>query len=83
MSYPVIDLIATGRNIEALRKQRGLSVRDLQDVLGFATPQAIYKWQHGTSLPTVDNLVVLSAVLRVPIDKILVTEDGGEIPVDI
>lgn len=76
MIYPVIDLIATGRNIEALRKQRGLSVRDLQDVLGFATPQAIYKWQHGTSLPTVDNLVVLSAVLRVPIDKILVTEDS-------
>lgn len=79
MIYPVIDLIATGRNIEALRKQRGLSVRDLQDVLGFATPQAIYKWQHGTSLPTVDNLVVLSAVLRVPIDKILVTEESADI----
>lgn len=74
MIYPVIDLIATGHNIEALRKQRGLSVRDLQDVLGFATPQAIYKWQRGTSLPSVDNLVVLSAVLRVPIDRILVTE---------
>lgn len=79
MNYPVIDLAATGRNIEALRKQRGLSVRDLQDVLGFATPQAIYKWQHGTSLPTVDNLVVLSAVLRVPIDKILVTEDSVDL----
>lgn len=72
MSYPVIDPVATGRNIENLRRQRGLSVRDLQDVLGFATPQAIYKWQHGASLPTIDNLVVLSAVLRVPIDEILV-----------
>lgn len=78
MTYPVIDLIATGRNIEALRKQRGLSVRDLQDVLGFATPQAIYKWQRGASLPSVDNLVVLSAVLRVPIDKILVTGRSEE-----
>lgn len=79
MTYPVIDLKATGQNIEALRKQRGLSVRDLQDVLGFATPQAIYKWQRGASLPSVDNLVVLSAVLRVPIDRILVTEKSVEI----
>ena len=71
MCYPVINAAATGKNIEALRKQRGLSVRDLQDALGFATPQAIYKWQHGTSLPTVDNLVVLAAVFRVPIDDIL------------
>ena len=77
MCYPTIDLIATGRNIENLRRQRGLSVRDLQDVLGFATPQAIYKWQRGNSLPTIDNLVVLSAVFRVPIDEILVVSEGG------
>ena len=77
MCYPVINAAATGKNIELLRKQRGLSVRDLQDVLGFATPQAIYKWQHGTSLPTVDNLVLLSAVFRVPIDEIIVTEKSG------
>ncbi len=77
MCYPTIDLIATGRKIENLRRQRGLSVRDLQDVLGFATPQAIYKWQRGNSLPTIDNLVVLSAVFRVPIDEILVVSEGG------
>ena len=75
MCYPIINAAATGKNIEALRKQRGLSVRDLQDALGFATPQAIYKWQHGTCLPTVDNLVVLAAVFRVPIDSILVTRE--------
>ncbi len=74
MSYPVIDPAATGRNIVCLRKQRGLSVRDLQDVLGFTTPQAIYKWQRGECLPTIDNLVVLSALFRVPIDEILVTD---------
>lgn len=40
---------------------------------GFSTPQAIYKWQHGASLPTVDNLVALSIIFDVPIDAILVT----------
>jgi len=42
-------------------------------MMGFATPQAIYKWQHGESLPTVDNLVALSVIFAVPIDTILIT----------
>ena len=69
---PTIDMVATGKNIERLRKVAGLSVRDLQDVFGFATPQAIYKWQHGTAMPTIDNLVVLAALLQVKVDDILV-----------
>ena len=47
---------------------------DLQDIFGFATPQAIYKWQHGTAMPTIDNLVVLAAVLDVPMDEIIVID---------
>ena len=74
MNYPIIDAAATGRKIVDLRLQRGLSVRDLQTALGFATPQAIYKWQKGQSLPTLDNLVILSDILHVPIDHILVVE---------
>ena len=70
--FPVIDPVATGANIRRLRRERGLTVRDLQAYFGFEEPQAIYKWQHGQSLPTVDNLVALSAILCVPIDGILV-----------
>ena len=70
---PVIDMVATGQNINRLRQQAGLSVRDLQNIFGFATPQAIYTWQHGVALPTVDNLVILASVLQVRIDDILVT----------
>lgn len=73
MKLPVINMKQTGRNIVVLREQRGISVKQLQSMMGFATPQAIYKWQHGESLPTVDNLVALSAILSVPIDAILIT----------
>lgn len=66
-------MINTGRNIEILRKQHGLSVKQLQTILGFATPQAIYKWQNGSSLPSIDNLIALSVIFSVPIEKILVT----------
>lgn len=76
-NLPVIDMVKTGQNIGRLRKQAGLSVRDLQDIFGFATPQAIYKWQQGAALPTLDNLVVLAAVLQVRMDDILVITDPG------
>ena len=71
---PTIDMVATGKNIEMLRKAAGISVRDLQDIFGFGTTQAIYKWQHGAAMPTIDNLVVLAAVLQVKIDDILVVD---------
>ena len=57
-----------------LRKAAGLSVREMQNIFGFTTPQAIYKWQHGTAMPTIDNLVVLAAVLDVTIEEILVVQ---------
>ena len=74
MTIPDIDMVATGRNIMKLRKAAGLSVREIQNIFGFTTPQAIYKWQHGTAMPTIDNLVVLAAVLDVTIDEILVVQ---------
>ena len=73
MNIPVVNMKQTGQNITMLRKQRGISVKQLQGMMGCATPQAIYKWQHGESLPTVDNLVALSVILAVPIDAILIT----------
>lgn len=73
MTLPTIDLAQTGANIMSLRKAAGLTVHDLQMVFGFNSPQAIYKWQNGAALPTVDNLIVLAALFHVRIDDILVT----------
>lgn len=73
-NIPTVDLIKTGENITKLRKAAGLSVKDLQEVFGFGTPQAIYKWQQGVALPTVDNLVVLSVIFGKTIDEILVLD---------
>ena len=70
--YPTIDLAATGRNIARLRKERGLSVRELQTFFGFEDPQAVYRWQWGKNLPSVDNLYALSALFQVPMNEILI-----------
>nr|WP_330363998.1 helix-turn-helix transcriptional regulator [Butyrivibrio sp. MC2013] len=76
-NIPAINMAGTGQRISDLRRAAGLSVKDLQDIFGFATPQAIYKWQHGTAMPTLDNLVVLSVVLGVAIDDILVLDSAS------
>ena len=81
-AIPVIDMTATGINITRMRVNAGLTVRDLQDVFGFTTPQAIYKWQRGTAMPTIDNLVVLAAVFGVTVDDILVYHNNFRVVVN-
>lgn len=71
--YPTVDLVKTGENITRLMKLNNIKVSDLQDIFGFEYPQAIYKWKRGECLPTVDNLIVLAAVFKTTVDKIIVT----------
>lgn len=78
--FPMIDMAKTGQNIIKLWKQNDLSVKELQIIFGFETPQAIYKWQHGTALPSIDNLVILSVIFKVTIEEILVLSTEEEQP---
>jgi transcriptional regulator with XRE-family HTH domain len=73
IAAPTIDMIATGANIRALIKGKGLKVADVQTVFGFNTPQAIFKWMRGDAMPSVDNIVILAHILDVPIDEIIIT----------
>jgi transcriptional regulator with XRE-family HTH domain len=75
MGYPIINLQATGNNIKKLRKRSEFSVAELQNYFGFEYPNAIYKWQKGECLPTVDNLLALSMLFQVSMNDILVYED--------
>ena len=77
MILPVINVRKTGLNIRRLMDVNGMAIKDIQNVFGFNTPQAVYKWVHGDSLPTVDNLVILSAIFGVSVDTILVVERGA------
>lgn len=70
--YPVIDMKLTGKNIQKLREERGLTVKDVRQYLNLDHPQAIYHWQSGTSLPTVDHLLALSVLFEVKMEDILV-----------
>ena len=76
--YPVIDMYKTGENIKHLREERNISISALQEYLGLASQQAIYNWQRGICLPTVDHLCALSHLFSVPMDNILILKDAEQ-----
>ena len=71
---PSIDAEATARRIDSMRIENNLTVRDLQKVFGFSSPQAVYGWIRGKSVPSIDNLVVLASVLHTTIDDLIITK---------
>jgi len=74
-----VNMELTGKNIARLRGNAGISVLDLSELMGFTGPQAVYKWQHGQTLPSVDNLVILSQIFHTSIDSILVLNEGQDV----
>ena len=73
--FPVIDLEATGRRIKDLRKEKNYTVEQISEYMGFGSVQAVYKWQSGKSLPTLDNMFALSRLFDTPIDGMLIEKE--------
>lgn len=76
--YPVLNAKATGARIRELRKAKHLKVEDVARFMNFESEQAVYKWQRGDSLPSIDNLYALSALFETSIDDILIGEREEE-----
>ena len=69
-----INMVATGANIKRLIKASGYSVRDIMEITGISTEQAIYKWFRGESLPSIDSMIILGSVLGIEITELLVID---------
>ena len=71
----VLDAYATGDNIRKLRKSFGMTVSELRESLGLCSEQAIYKWQRGESMPTLDNCTMLAEVFDINLDELIKTKE--------
>ena len=70
------DLVKTGKNIERLLAERGLTAKDVQQRLGFAERRPVYFWIAGKNLPSIDNLfILLQKCCKFRIDEILIAKD--------
>lgn len=77
-SFPVINMVKTGKKIRELADEKGIKPTDIQKVCGLGTIQAVYKWFSGKSVPSIDNLGIISNLLNTPIDDIVVFETRKE-----
>ena len=60
----------TGKKIRDEMLKRKMTVRDLQDALELDSPQSIYKWLRGESLPSLPNMLVLGELFKVPLETL-------------
>lgn len=68
---PMIDKKKTGERIGVIMRLRGVSVQDVKSYLSLGSVQSVYHWLEGLSLPTLDNLYILSELLQVPMDMLI------------
>ena len=68
----ILDVELSGKKLHTAIKKSGYSVRELQDLLYLRCPNPIYRWMHGNTLPSVDNLYRLSLILNMPMEDLLV-----------
>lgn len=69
-----INVEKTGKNIEKYISEYGYTKKQIAKYLGFTTPQAIYHWKDGMSLPSMDNLVAIADLFGCTIDELIITE---------
>lgn len=74
MNLPYINMEKTGQNIKHLMQEKGYTVADFQEIFHFKNEVSIYKWRNGSSLPSIDNLLILSELFDMTINDILIVD---------
>ena len=69
-----IDCVSTGAKLKQLARAKGMSNKDIQRLMGFNTPQSVYKWFRGDCMPSIDNLVILAEAFDCTIDDLVVIQ---------
>lgn len=80
MPIRVINCQAMCANIKKLIEEKGLTPKDVKELLNLNSVQSIYKWYatangKGNSIPSVDNVIILAHILGVSLDTIYVTNE--------
>jgi hypothetical protein len=63
--YPVkrmnifINMEKTGARIRRVIEESGYTMREIMEITGITTEQAVYKWYSGKSIPSLETLIIL------------------------
>ncbi len=70
----MLDNIKIGIKINKLRLKNNFSQDQLAELI-LVSRQAISKWEVGQTLPSIDNLVSLVEIFKVPLEELLCLDD--------
>ena len=73
-----VNMEKTGQNIKNLIKNNGYTVKDIMEITGLSTEQAIYKWFRGESIPSTESQLILCSVMGLKINELLVIDGEFE-----
>lgn len=73
-----MDTIKSGKLLLELRKEKGLSQKEVADILE-VSDKTISKWECGEGFPSIDYLVKLSSFYEITIDEIIKGERKEEV----
>lgn len=73
-----IDTKRIGHRLKELRYQRSFTVEQVAEAL-CVSENAVYKWEAGMTVPTVDNFYLLSCVYQTSLDQLIL----GNCPFDV
>jgi hypothetical protein len=79
ISNTSINIEKTGKKLKTLASCYGYSVKDIQEYLGLACPQPVYRWYKGIILPSIDHLLRLSELYHLHMEELLVKNDDHTI----
>lgn len=74
LTYPVIDVQETGKQLRRTCDRKRVSPREIQEFLGLAALQSVYSWFQGRALPSLDNFYALSCYLGTRMEELVVTQ---------
>lgn len=69
--FSSLDMIMAGQILKNKIRKCGYTVREIQKLLHLSCPQPIYRWMRGCTMPSLDNLYVLSSILGTHMEDLL------------
>ena len=76
-----MDSIRTGSFIAFLRREKGMTQKELASLLG-VSDKAVSKWERGESYPEVTLFPALGAILGVTADELMAGERRPQAPAE-
>ena len=74
-------LVYFADKLAALRRERGLSQKELGDLLEVSN-RAVSKWESGIAMPSIENIMRLAAIFRLSMEELLAPPNAEEQPKD-